>query len=969
MSTDPFGTAALRDSVLSGWFSSPTRFREDANAEEDLHLGAYRDRLLVELAQNAADAALATGHPGVLRLSMTDGELRAANTGAPLDAAGVAALASLRASAKRGGVGQFGVGFAAVLAVTDAPRVVSTTGGVEFSGLRTAELVGALPELAERAAERGGRVPVLRLVWPVESGEPGPPEGFETEVRLPLRSDVDGAELLAGLAAQVEDLLLSLVGLDRVQIGERVWSRAESGGRIELHGPAGTSSWLVCRDSGELPGQVLARLGAEARPQWTICWAVPADSDGTPSPLESDVLHAPTPTDERLSLPARLIASLPIEPSRRRLLPGPAADVVLAEAARSYPELVERVAPEHRTALVPRAGFPLSEVDDRLRELILVQLRASRWLPAAGEERDAEDLAPVRAVVLDAASPALADLLAGVLPGGADGALGGPEHAKALAALGVSRLGIGAVVAAVTGIDRPPSWWYRLYAALDPLAEVDSTVREELGGLPVPLVDGRTLPGPRGVLLIDDPVAELSEVDVGGLRVVHPDAAHRLLERLGARHGGPAELLDSEPMRDAVERSLDDADSGVDVSGLVDAVLRLVAEVGPRPGEQAWLGALALPDADGEWRRADELALPGSAFLDLLVDDSPIGVLADRMAKAWPVSTLTAVGVLDSFAVVVDEAPAGPDHDLPDEEDWWDSRPDPPVLVLGVRDLDLIADDSWPEALRLLAGDPLTWRALTRAGGYPAWWIGRNAVLAGLAPRDWRLPGATALAGLYDPMPDLGLPERLLEAIGVRTALDLADPDDLLARLGDPARSMPAGVVLRAHAVLAAADPSTVEPPERVRTMAGSVRPAPECAVLDAPWLLGLLPDERLVSAGADFALAASLAEVLDLPVASELVESTIDSPGDWVAWSDLGAVFAAGELLDLELPDGGPVVHDRLTVGGAAVPWWVDGAGVHVEDSADAFGRALAWLTGRWPERHLLAALITDPDARTHLA
>ena len=55
--TDPFQTAALRDGVLAAWRDSPTRFREDANAEEDLYLGGYRDRLFVELAQNAADAA------------------------------------------------------------------------------------------------------------------------------------------------------------------------------------------------------------------------------------------------------------------------------------------------------------------------------------------------------------------------------------------------------------------------------------------------------------------------------------------------------------------------------------------------------------------------------------------------------------------------------------------------------------------------------------------------------------------------------------------------------------------------------------------------------------------------------------------------------------------------------------------------------------------------------------------------
>jgi hypothetical protein len=35
---DPFGTAELRAAVLAAWAASPTRFREDANAEEDLRL-------------------------------------------------------------------------------------------------------------------------------------------------------------------------------------------------------------------------------------------------------------------------------------------------------------------------------------------------------------------------------------------------------------------------------------------------------------------------------------------------------------------------------------------------------------------------------------------------------------------------------------------------------------------------------------------------------------------------------------------------------------------------------------------------------------------------------------------------------------------------------------------------------------------------------------------------------------------
>src|SRR3954471_14975373 len=147
---DPFGTARIRRRVLAAWSVDPARFREDANAEEDLVRGSYRDRLLVELAQNAADAALRAGVAGRLRLELSGETLRAANTGAPLDAAGVLGLATLRASGKRdevGTVGRFGVGFAAVLAVSDEPALVSTTGGVRFSAARTRDEVAALPDL------------------------------------------------------------------------------------------------------------------------------------------------------------------------------------------------------------------------------------------------------------------------------------------------------------------------------------------------------------------------------------------------------------------------------------------------------------------------------------------------------------------------------------------------------------------------------------------------------------------------------------------------------------------------------------------------------------------------------------------------------------------------------------------------------------------------------------------------------
>ncbi|HWE90601.1 MAG TPA: hypothetical protein VG317_14160 [Pseudonocardiaceae bacterium] len=1002
---DPFGTAALRASVLAGWRDSPTRFREDANAEDDLRVGGYRDRLLVELAQNAADAAVLASAEGVLWLRVADSaegpELRIANTGAALDADGVAALASLRASAKRAGhqVGRFGVGFAAVLAATDAPRVVSTSGGVRFSAERT-----------RKAADRDGEVPVLRLVWPVAEDEDPVPDGFATDVRLPLRSDIDAAALLDESAAQAADLLLALPGLTELRVGERSWRRVDHDATVDIHGPSGVGRWLLHRCQGVLTAEQTALLGVEsrARPEWSVCWAVPVDGDGVPLPVdESEVLRAPTPTDERLSLPARLFATVPLEPSRRRLLPGPAAEAVLAAAAREYPTLVVRLAAEHRTALVPRPGFPRSDVDGTLRDAVLTELTMAAWLPSAGSDVRA----PAGSVVLAAPDAGLAAALAEVVPGLLAWWLAQPRHAGALATLGVPRLAAERVVEAVSGVDRPPGWWTELYAALGRWLAEDSGIAEALGALPVPLADGRTAIGPRDVLLPSAELgstAELAELtgEVIGLRLAHPDVVHPLLTRLGARAADAEDLLDSPPIREAVERSLADAESGADLTTLTNTVLTLVRSSAARPGERSWLSALALSDVDGEPRRADELVLPDAPLLAVLAADAvgpdgPLGVLAAEFADRWPAEVLRAIGVVDSFAVVADESPSGPDHDLADEDEWWSwtarpqRSPHPPTLI-GVRDLDLVDPDRWPDAIRLLAGSPETARALADPAGYPAWWLARYARLDGLPPREWRLAGATELAGLYDPVSDklgtdgLGLDQRVLAMVGVRSRLAVANADDardLLDRLGDPKREMPVGAALRAHAALAEAlragtiEPDEVEAPERVRTLAGVAVSAEQAAVLDRPWLLGLLADDQVVAANPDPAADSvadpaaqsdveRLADLLNVALASEIsADAVIESTGEPMDWSALPAVRLACELLGAAPPAGSVVLHEELVVRGDGqsrrVRWWIDGDGQpHAEDSAEGLARALAWSLGRWSDRWTFAGLIAEPDA-----
>jgi hypothetical protein len=962
---DPFGTAALRAAVLDAWASSPTRFREDANTEEDLRLGGYADAWLVELAQNAADAARAAGVPGRLLVHLVGDELRVANTGVPLDAAGVAALASLRASTKRddpGAIGLFGVGFAAVLPLSAAPLITSAGGGVAFSAARTAAAVAGLPGPAAELARRG-EPPVLRLAWDLAELDspvpPLPPDGYDTEVRLPLRPGVDGAALLEAAAATAADLLLALPDLVEVAVAGREPVRREPGtapGEVVIGG----RRWLLARRAGALGDDAASAQATEQRTRrhWSVCWALPLTADGAPDPLPDEVLHAPTPTTERLGLPARLIATVPVEPDRRRVRPGAATDAVLAGAVAGYLDLVGAVAPDQRVALVPEVGFPRSELDGRLRDQLVEALRRARWLPAAA----GPELAPAAAEWLDL--PGAPDRLrAQLAEAGFDRLLAAAPAPPP--ALGVARLGVTELVVRLFGIERPPAWWRALYAELELLTDDVPGLLDELRALPVPLVDDRTAAGPATVLLPgehpDDAVSAVAALGLPGLYIAHPDALHPLLTRLGARAADPAALLAHPALREAVDRSLDDAEAGLDGAALAAAVLGLVAAGGadPQPG----LTGLALPDEHGRWARADELVLPDAVLRPLLSPDVGPDVLDAGWAARFDRAALTAVGVVDGFGVVVDEEPHGPDHDLHDEDDWWDGLDRPPARLLAVRDLDLVDDDRWPRALALLAGRPQTRAALLTPRSYTAWWLARHARLGGRRPAHWRLPSAADLETLYDE-PDLGgeaVDEAVLAAIGVRADLrvrDNAEADDLLLRLVDEERDPDVALVARAHAALSASvadgavSADDLVLPERVRATDGSVVDVDLAVVLDDTWLGAVLPADETVVGGDPLALA----ELLDLPLASEVVSAEVDPAGGRpVRWSALPEVVLACDVLGVPVPPGELVRHEELVVvvarpraGRFVVPAWRDGSGRwHASDPLRAL---LGLLAGQQP-------------------
>ena len=173
---------------------------------------------------------------------------------------------------------------------------------------------------------------------------------------------------------------------------------------------------------------------------------------------------------------------------------------------------------------------------------------------------------------------------------------------------------------------------------------------------------------------------------------------------------------------------------------------------------------------------------------------------------------------------------------------------------------------------------------------------------------------------------------------------------------------------MRAHAALAGSvDPAELDAPERVRVLSGEAVLADDCVVLDAPWLLAVLPHNRVVAA-IDDDVAEQLAELLDLPLASEGAGDV--TGGELVPWAELGAVVVAAELLGFDLPLEGVIVHDKLTANDQRVHWWVDRQNrVHCEDTPDGLARARAWASGRWIDRHVIHAILEDPDPRTVLS
>ena len=361
---------------LESYRSQPNNLREDANTEEDTARGGYANRQLFELVQNSADA-LSKSDGDHIWVRLTPEYLYCADNGLPIDQDGVRALLFSHLSPKRGTdeIGRFGLGFKAVLGVTDTPEFFSQSGSFRFDRERSAELLSPIvPDL--------DRYPVLRLAEPFD-----PDPEFEADpdlremsywatniVRLPLKPAA-----YQSLAKQIAEfpaeflLFVEHVGRLVLQTDEMESARVvalDRDGDERVLDDAGTkSAWLVEKRLHQLSSDAKADSRAlDNADEIPIMWAAPLNRLNDPGKfwaffptltqsLLSGILNAPWKTNE----------------DRQNLLTGPYNDELIDAAASMVADVLPLLATDddparHLDALPRRYQGGDNDHANRLRD-------------------------------------------------------------------------------------------------------------------------------------------------------------------------------------------------------------------------------------------------------------------------------------------------------------------------------------------------------------------------------------------------------------------------------------------------------------------------------------------------------------------------------------------------------------------------------------------------------------------------
>ena len=373
-----------------------------ANLEQDAAMGGYQHRQLFELVQNGADALWGSADELPLdcesraagwrriEIRLTDSCLYCADDGAPIDSDGVDALMFSHLSPKRstGQIGTFGLGFKAVLGISDSPEFFSRAGSFRFDRSSARELV-------QRILPDAKSWPVLSLPQPIH-----PTVSRETDpvldelmtwavniVRLPLLAGAN-----EDVRQQIRDFppefLLFVPHVRELTLTDgspelsRVLRLEARDDEYHLKDGETTRRWKVFEDTHELSEAAYSdRRPGDDRTHLRLWWAAPLDGHdehrdfwsyfptNTPS-LVAGILNAPWKTNE----------------DRQNLLPGSYNDDLIRAAARliaqNLPALQTSENPaRHLDALPRRHERKDSRHADLLRARSFAELRDSAIVP------------------------------------------------------------------------------------------------------------------------------------------------------------------------------------------------------------------------------------------------------------------------------------------------------------------------------------------------------------------------------------------------------------------------------------------------------------------------------------------------------------------------------------------------------------------------------------------------------------
>lgn len=382
---------------------------------EDQVTHDYEGREILELLQNAGDAASLIGVAGCVRIYLSELGLIIGNTGSPFSEEGVESLQTAHLSPKRQkkglNVGEKGLGFRSVLNWTRSPFISSGELRLNFSEEHTRSVLAALmkqSELLKAKVEKERHSPdqviCPLLTFPkfmptelqkqdatstiVDQAETLRAEGFDTVVAMPFKSPRAYANASAQLEELPYEVLLFVRSIHQLEIeivghAPKVWRRDSiDGGQYSiLEDNEVVSSWRLFEfNSEKVPTEELDEPEKENR-NFQVTIAVPLDE----KPPLTQPLYSFYPTDVEIPLPVLCHATLRLEENRKQFTGGSANRYILHFMARQIAQIAGQLASEEG-ASPWRALDLLSSSDSYSKQLGDIQFKDALIEEAQGLE-------------------------------------------------------------------------------------------------------------------------------------------------------------------------------------------------------------------------------------------------------------------------------------------------------------------------------------------------------------------------------------------------------------------------------------------------------------------------------------------------------------------------------------------------------------------------------------------------------